>query len=89
MTVQRSQPLPECSVCARPTRREAWNRNRGLCSRCRSLRPAYVPTPAEAELAEWQQTAARRGLEERERAAARAHRRMDELADRRRRRQQR
>lgn len=81
--------MPECSVCERPTKREIWQRNHRMCSRCRGLRPAYVPTPAEAELAEWQALAASRGAQDRARAEARARRRVDELAERRRRRESR
>jgi hypothetical protein len=33
--VKIAEPLPECLVCQRPTRREAHTRNGGLCSRCR------------------------------------------------------
>lgn len=78
MTIQRSQPLPECVVCERPTRRETHERNGGYCSRCKSLRPAYVPTPAQLDAGEWQTLAAQRGRAQR-----------DELAERRRRRRHR
>lgn len=30
-------PLPECLLCARPTRRDVHTANGGLCSDCRAL----------------------------------------------------
>jgi hypothetical protein len=32
---QRDRPLPECSICGTPTRRQAHTANGGLCSPCR------------------------------------------------------
>lgn len=32
-----AEPLPECVICERPVRREAHQRNGGLCSRCRGI----------------------------------------------------
>jgi hypothetical protein len=72
VSIRRAQPLPECASCERPTAREVITRNGGSCTLCRALRPAWVPTPDEADLIEWQQLAADRGK------AAR-----DELAERR------
>lgn len=34
MTAQTAQPLPECAVCDRPTKRDVWDTNDGLCSGC-------------------------------------------------------
>jgi hypothetical protein len=29
-----SEPLPECALCERPTKRAAWEANGSLCSEC-------------------------------------------------------
>jgi hypothetical protein len=29
-----SEPLPECALCERPTRRAVWEANGSLCSEC-------------------------------------------------------
>jgi hypothetical protein len=29
-----SEPLPECSLCERPTRRATWEANGSLCTEC-------------------------------------------------------
>lgn len=34
MSALTARPLPECSLCEAPTRREAYDRNGGLCSAC-------------------------------------------------------
>lgn len=31
-----AEPLPECSLCEQPTRREAWEENGQLCTGCSS-----------------------------------------------------
>jgi recombinational DNA repair protein (RecF pathway) len=71
VTIQRSQPLPECTSCGRPTKRDVHARSGGLCTRCRALRPAWVPTPQEADFIEWQELTAQRGRQERDELAAR------------------
>lgn len=34
MSAVTARPLPECAMCDRPTRREAHERQGGLCSEC-------------------------------------------------------
>jgi hypothetical protein len=29
-----SEPLPECALCERPTKRAAWEANGSLCTEC-------------------------------------------------------
>ena len=36
MTAQEAQPLPECLGCEKPTRRDVYGANHGLCSSCRA-----------------------------------------------------
>lgn len=72
------RPLPDCLGCDRPMRRQAFTRQGGYCRTCRPLgaSPAKaLPDGGRVDLAEWQQLAASRGAEERQRAAQRAARR--------------
>lgn len=74
--------LPECPICGDPVRRATWDANGGVCTGCRDL--AYIEYPADPaadpgqlDLVEWQAAVARRGAEDRARAAARDARRRE------------
>lgn len=70
--------LPECPICGDPVRRAAWDANGGVCTGCRDLvadRPQLVAEPETLDLVEWQAAVARRGAEDRAKAAAREARR--------------
>lgn len=48
MTARLAEPLPECVLCERPTRRDVWTGSGGLCTACgdalrraEALRPLY------------------------------------------------
>lgn len=41
MSVQLPQPLPECLVCERPTRRDVHAATGGLCSLCNADRVTF------------------------------------------------
>jgi hypothetical protein len=34
VTARTAEPLPECELCATPTRRDVHERNKGLCTGC-------------------------------------------------------
>lgn len=71
-------PLPECTGCARPTRRATWRTNGGYCQTCRPRGASPVQALGDADridLAEWQALAAERGRAERARDAERRARR--------------
>lgn len=34
MTARIAEPLPECDLCEAPTKREVWEENGRLCTRC-------------------------------------------------------
>lgn len=34
MTARVAEPLPECALCETPTKREVWETNGQLCTRC-------------------------------------------------------
>jgi len=72
------RPPPECAGCERPMRRRAHTAQGGYCRTCRPLGASPVqalPDGGRIDVHEWQQLAARRGAEERQRAAERHARR--------------
>lgn len=37
-----AEPLPECRLCEAPTKRDVWDRLRGLCSACNDTAQALA-----------------------------------------------
>lgn len=71
--------LPECPICGTPTRRAVFDANGGTCTACRGVVGDLeaADSPVQLDLVQWQALAARRGAEERAKAASRVRRRRE------------